>query len=60
MSFYGLVLVLTVLMLSFYILAVMSEVNSLSWIAAAYAKSAQIIGAALVMPEHVHAIVSVP
>jgi hypothetical protein len=47
MSFYGLVLVLTVLFISFYLLALMSEVNYVSWISAAYARSAQIIQASV-------------
>lgn len=47
MSFYGLVVLIIVLILSFYLLAIMSEVNSLSWIVAAYSKSSQIIYAAV-------------
>ncbi len=49
MSFYGLVILITVLAIAFYLLAFMQETNSLSWIASAYAKSAQIIGSALVV-----------
>ena len=47
MSFYGLVLILTVLFISFYLLALMSEVNCVSWISAAYARSAQIVRASI-------------
>ncbi|MDE1854920.1 MAG: hypothetical protein KGH57_01195 [Candidatus Micrarchaeota archaeon] len=50
MSFYGLVLVLTVLFISFYLLALMSEANYVSWISAAYARSAQIVQASALTP----------
>ncbi|MDE1873538.1 MAG: hypothetical protein KGI04_00235 [Candidatus Micrarchaeota archaeon] len=49
MSFYGLAVLLIVLMLALYLSAVMSEVNSLSWIAMAYATVAHSIGSALVI-----------
>jgi hypothetical protein len=50
MSFYGLVMVFTVLIISFYLIALMSEANSLSWIAAAYAAVAHSIGSGFAMP----------
>jgi hypothetical protein len=50
MSFYGLVMVFAVLVISFYLLALMSEANSLSWIAAAYAAVAHSIGSGFAMP----------
>jgi hypothetical protein len=50
MSFYGLVLIICVLFLSFYLSALMHEANSLSWISAAYEKVVQAVQTSVLTP----------